>query len=232
MDFLRGKAVLIIGILFAAISTAGLYYYLNNRESVVVAETPVPVASTTIPVVLAKGGLMMGHKLTEKDVKVVSWPKEIVKDFHFTSKKEIVGRILNSDIIEDEPITSNKVLPDGENISDMIPAGMRGVTVSLRRSEILLNVLQRGSYVDVLAVLDGRNEEQPIPGIDRNTRVISYAAKVLNISDLADNKNNNRNMEVVLLVKSFDAERIVSAMSNGVIELIVRNKNEPVLEVF
>lgn len=227
MDILRKKLPILIALVLAAVSSLGMIHFMKNRESVSVAQVAPTAISTSLPVVVASRELLLGSKIREDDLTVENWPKDIVRDFHIQSKKQLIGRILNTDIMKDEPLIETKLLNVGENISNLIPMDLRGVTVSVRRSEALLNVLQRGSFVDVLSVIDG-NEANP----ERSSKVIAYSAKVLAITDKADNKNANRNMEVILLVKPYDAELIATAMNNGIIELIVRSKSNPILEVF
>ena len=200
---------------FATLSSVSVYYYLNHRETVSNANT-----DSMVPVVVAKRNVPAGMKLTPADLAVQYWPrKEGAKDQYFGNPRELTGRNLKVDLITDEPLTPLKLLEVGENIASLIPPNMRAITISLRRSDAMAKILERGSIVDVIAMFD---EGQAVP----TTRVVAQAARVLMVHEGVDPLHQDRghkNMEVTLMVTPSDAERLVIAINKGVVELVVRN---------
>jgi len=207
---------LIAALGFATLSSIGVYQYLENKDSIIIAAPAAP----TLPVVVARHQINPGTKLTPDMLTSEEWPEATVNENHFTSPKELVGRVLKSNMITGEPVTAPKLLMDGENFSALIPPDMRAVTVNVRKSRSLAKMLQKGSLVDVILVPnDGQS------GMD--AKVIADSARVMAVDHGQDDKDNKRSstMEVILLVKVQDAAWVVYGMNYGVIELVVRNEN-------
>ncbi len=215
---------LLIAVIFATASSIGIYKFLQTRESVSIA-TPAAAAQTA-SVVIAKHDLLVGHKLTAEDLRIQAWPKEIVTDKYFISKGELIGRTLRANVIGEEPFTESKLLSEGENISDLIPEGKTAVTVPVRSSKTLQRVLGKSTLVDIIAMFDDDSS--------MNTKVIAHSAYVLSVDNggASGSERGGSEMEVILLVSSADASRIVYAMNHGTIEMVVSGKHTPVLEVY
>ena len=122
MFILKQHLSLVLALIFAVLASVGLYRFLENRESVAHAE---PTAVLMGSVVVAKHDLAMGSRLTEENMAIQSWPKEVISERNFSSLEPLVGRTLRSNLIADEPIMSGKILKVGENISSLIPPNMR-----------------------------------------------------------------------------------------------------------
>ncbi len=207
---------LVFAVIFAGLSSISISYYLENREKVLIAKTE-PVS----PVVVAARDLPMGMKITENDLKTERWPSEIVTDRFFKHPRQLVGRTLHSGVIASEPITTAKLMKEGDNLAKLIPNGMRAVPVTIRRSNTLARVLEPGSIVDVVAIME---DKAPM-----KTRVIAQAVSVLAIDnsglpDLKNTKDGSDSMEVMLLVTPRDADWIVYARNQGLIDLVLRNE--------
>lgn len=220
MNLLKRHIPFLVACIFAVFSTVGVYQYLKGREreNIVLAKP-----DATIAVVVAKHGLGMGMKLTADDITAQQWPKDIVTGDYFQNPKQVIGRTLRSSVIVDEPLTAGKLLEEGENISSLIPQDMRAITVSIRKSLTLARVLERGSVVDVIAIL-GKDDAT------MNSKVIAQAVRVLAVDDGSafsvgkDSKGTDSSfMEVMLLVTPRDADWIVYARNQGIIDLVVRN---------
>src|SRR5687768_1061999 len=162
-------------LVFAVLSSISVSHYLQNRESVTLAK---PAAEPTVSVVVAVNDMGMGMKITEADLEVHEWPKEAVSEQYFQSLKPVIGRTLRSSLIAGEPVADSKLLKEGENLSMLIPDGMRAVTVSIRRSKTLARVLERGSIVDVVAIIGDDSR--------MNSKVIAQGARVLAVDNPTD----------------------------------------------
>ena len=208
----------IVAFVFATLSSVSVYQYLNSREQVSLAKV-----DPAIPVVVAKRDLGSGVRLTAEDLATQNWPRESAAGQYFRSPRELVGRTLRTSVLAEEPLMDSKLISEGENFSSLIPPDMRGVTITVRKSEAMAKLLERGSLVDVIALLDdGKNN--PV------TKVIAQAVRVLalnNHGDLLNPEKGPRQMEVTLMVTPRDAEWIVMAMNKGVVELVLRNERHP-----
>ncbi|MBI4358328.1 MAG: Flp pilus assembly protein CpaB [Candidatus Omnitrophica bacterium] len=203
-------------VLFAALSSLSAYQFLKDRGNVSHAAT----AGDTMPVVVAKVGIPLGKKLTEQDLKVLPWPRDAVPTESFSSVRPLVGRIVKSDIIEDEPVLSAKLIGDGENFSSLIPSNMRGVTVPVRYSRALKEILQRGTTVDVISMTEHEIGPPRTTVIAQKVRVLAVHGEGAGLGQDRD----SRDMEVVLIVTPRQAGSLVTAMNHGVIQLAVRNE--------
>src|SRR5512145_440111 len=80
-------------------------------------------------VVLAARALPIGAQITERDIKVVDWPAGSPLPGAFANAKDVVNRGLLTSVLENEPITDNKVAAadTGAGLPPAIPPGMRAI---------------------------------------------------------------------------------------------------------
>jgi pilus assembly protein CpaB len=226
MKNLTRHVPMVFAFVFATVTSVMVYQFLKGKEGIVHAT---PAGDLTISVVIASRDLAMGMRLAEEDLTTQEWPKSIVNDQYFQNAKQLIGRTSRVNISKDEPITSPKVLREGENFSALIPPDMRAVTVPIRKSNAFANLIDRGTVVDVIAMFD-KGEAPP------STKVIAQAVRVLAVHDRdssiegkMDSKMDEakRFMEVTLVVTPRQAEWLVIGMNAGVIQLVVRNDRAP-----
>lgn len=204
--------------IFALVSTIGVYHFIKNRNAVSVAAVPQIV---TVPVVIAKNPISIGAQVSEHDLELVQMAPGAVPKASFESIRSVAGRTSRVNIMPNEPVLRSNLLGDNENFSALIPQGMRAVTVSIKRSEALAQILQRGGTVDVLSFYTF-NETNIL-----TAETIVEQARVLGVHkggvEGAVKSAGNGHMEVTLIVTPDEAKRIVAAMGQGGVELIVRN---------
>jgi len=147
MMALKRYIPLTFAVVFAFLSSVSVYQFLNNRSGLSHA-----TALPTSPVVVVKQPIGIGEKITKEDLQVMSWPEEIVPQESFRSDRSIVGRTAKVNLTENEPLLESKLMAQGEGFSSLIPANMRAVTVSVKKSAALAEILERGTLVDVLSL--------------------------------------------------------------------------------
>ncbi|MDP3920546.1 MAG: Flp pilus assembly protein CpaB [Candidatus Omnitrophota bacterium] len=212
MSLWKKYVPLLMAFMFAIFASVGIYNFLHGQESVSIASTP-----RTVPVVVARHNLSVGIKLTLTDLTVQEWPNPIAGSDYFHSPRELVGSILRSNMIAEEPLTRAKLLKDGESLSALIPENMRAVVVSVPRSEALARFMEKGSIVDVLSIVGGNVSD---------TRLIATSVQVLSVDHQFGDTRGDRlpkTMEVMLLVPPHEADPILNARNEGIIELLIRN---------
>lgn len=212
---------LTFAVAFAILSSASVYQFLKNRSDVSHA-----MPALTIPVVVAKTPLGIGEKITEKDLNLISLPTQTVPEDGYRSIHQVVGRTVKTSMKEREPIIEDKLLAQGENFSSLVPPGMMAVTVPIRNSEALAQILERGTVVDVLSLFQFEDTkivtaETIVPsahviGVHKNSGTQA-------ISKGRGSEGAAGTMEVTLVVTPLEAKRIVGVMSQGMIELVVRS---------
>ncbi len=207
-------------VVFAVISSVGVYHFLKDRSGVSQAAVP---QVTMVPVVVAKNPIGIGEKVAEQNLEIASWPGEAVPENSFRSAKTIAGRTSRINISANEPLVESKLLADGENFSSLIPQGLRAITVSIKRSDALAQILERGGSVDVLSLFTF-NGTKVI-----TAETIVEKARVINVYKGSVTKSTSgrsqepEQMEVTLIVTPNEAKRIVAATNQGGIDLVVRN---------
>ena len=213
---------LTFAVIFAMLSSASVYQFLKNRTDVSHA-----MPALTVPVVVAKAPIEIGKKITENDLSTISLPTETAPADGYRSANQVIGRTARVNMGEREPVIENKLLAKGENFSSLVPAGMRAVTVPIRDSEALAQILERGTVVDVLALFQYDDTK-----ITTAETVVSKA-HVIGVHRNGPSSNNKgrpqqgeATMEVTLVVTPIQAKQIVSVMMQGMIELAVRSNQE------
>lgn len=220
MNTLKQHFSLVLALVLAVSASVGLYRFLENRESVAHAEP----AALLVPVVVAKHDLSMGTRLTEENLALRPWPKDIVTARNYVDTRDLVGRMLRANVIADEPVTPSKLLQAGENISSLIPPNMRAVTITVRRSEMLARMLEKGSLVDVIVI--GSNERM-------DTRVAASNCRVLAADAGAAIKGEKlpSSMDVIVLMSPREAENTIHAQNTAAVDLVLKSGDQPTMKV-
>jgi Flp pilus assembly protein CpaB len=204
--------------IFAVISSLGVYHFIKNRNTVSQAAVP---EIGMVSVVIARNPISIGAQVNERDLELIQMAPNTAPDAGFESVRSVAGRTSRANIMPNEPVLRSNLLGDDENFSALIPQGMRAVTVSIKHSEALAQILQRGGTVDVLSFFTF-NDTNIL-----TAETIVEQARVLGVhkggAEGAIKSASNGHMEVTLIVTPNEAKRIVAAMGRGGIELIVRN---------
>jgi pilus assembly protein CpaB len=216
----RHIVVLAIAIVTATIASLGVYRVLG--------QAPARRANAMTPVVVAARPMVIGTQVTAQDVKVVSWPASSPVADAITDVKDAVDRGLLTGVLENEPLTGNKLAPvsSGAGLSPAIPSGMRAISVRVDDVIGVAGFIVPGSRVDVVVTI--RREG------DSMTRTAASNVQVLTAGTRKDQENpdaagtsrrlGDRGETVVtLMVSPTDAERIALAQVEGQIMLMLRN---------
>jgi len=214
----RHLVVLMIAIVTASIASFGVYRAMG--------QLPAQRMESMKSVVLAARPMVIGTAITAKDLKLVSWPAGTLVPDAITDVKEAIDRGLLTSVLENEPLTTNKLAPlhSGAGLSPAIPTGMRAISVKVNDVIGVAGFIVPGSRVDVVVTIRRQN--------DSMTRAAASNVQVLTAGTRKDQENpgasENRpgdtgNTVVTLMVTPRDAERIALAQSEGQIMLVLRN---------
>ena len=192
--------------------------YLRERTTPLMASEP-----RKATIVLSARNLPVGALLTERDLKIVSWPGDAVPSGYIRSVKDAVGRGVITPVAENEPLLDAKVSTKdaGGGLSIIIRDGMRAVSVRVDEVIGVAGFVIPGTRVDVMLTLDkGPNRPQSI------TKTL-----LQNVQTLAAGQSVTRDKEgkpqtvtvITLLVTPDDAELLALAAKEGRLQLALRN---------
>ncbi len=192
--------------------------YLRERTTPLMASEP-----RKANIVLSARSLPVGAVVTERDVKVVSWPGEAVPSGYIRSVKDAVGRGVITPVAENEPLLTSKMSTKdaGGGLPIIIRDGMRAVSVRVDEVIGVAGFVLPGTRVDVMLTLD--------KGPDRPQAITKTLLQ--NVQTLAAGQSVTRDKEgkpqtvtvITLLVTPDDAELLALASKEGRLQLALRN---------
>ena len=210
-----------IVVLVLALGVAGAASFVVYRAIQRIPVRQVEVAN--YHVVVAAKSLGMGTRLTETDVKLVAWPTSSPVPNGYSDAKAVLERGLLSAMVENEPITENKLAPTeaGAGLPPIIPAGMRAISVRVNDVIGVAGFAVPGTRVDLVVTVD-KGQGEPM------SRTVVSHVQVLTAGTKIDQQNSKDGKPiptsvVTLMVLPEDAERIALASNEGKITLALRN---------
>src|SRR5919107_2371355 len=132
--------------------------YLRERTTPLMASEP-----RKATIVLSARSLPVGAVVTERDVKVVSWPGDAVPAGYIRSVKDAVGRGIITPVAENEPLLASKMSTKdaGGGLPIIIRDGMRAVSVRVDEVIGVAGFVLPGTRVDVMLTLDKNGGDRP-----------------------------------------------------------------------
>jgi pilus assembly protein CpaB len=209
MLFLSGVALVL-----SVFITVAVYRLLRHRLS---------GADEFVSVVVAAEKLPLGSRITEAQLRTVTWPKSAFLEGSFKTMNEIVGRGVITPIYPNEPILEAKLAPKeaGAGLTTVIPEGMRAVGVKVNDVIGVAGFVVPGTHVDVIVSgsTDDTNKAETSKVVLENIQVLAAGQ---NVEQTADGKPQNVQV-VTLLVTPEDSEKLALASVDGKIHLSLRN---------
>ena len=183
------------------------------------------VEVATMKTVVAASGMPLGTLLTKESVKLIDWPARTPLTGGFATIEEVVDRGLIASVVENEPLTANKVASReaGAGLPPTILPGMRAMSVKVNEVIGVAGFVVPGTRVDVMTVIDDEEDQ------DSLARVVVSNVQVLTAGTRYDQEEAKeegkaiRSTVVTLMVTPEDAERIALAQAKGQLMLSLRN---------
>lgn len=176
-------------------------------------------------VVVAAADLPLAARLKVEDLKVIEWPADHVPPGAITDPKELVGRVLISRVLAQQPLLPGMLAAKnaGSGLAALIPANMRAIAVRVDDVVGVAGFIHADDRVDVLVTM-----RQNFQGGESTTKVFLQNIKVLAVGQEVDNGDKSRlhatpATVATLLVSPQDAERLVLAQMEGRIMLTLRS---------
>lgn len=217
MFLFKPKFLIPLALFSGLLSTYGVWGYLREQETEIMRK-----AGEAQPVVVAALNLAFGDSLSELNMEVRKFPKELVPAGSFATEPEIMGRVIKTDIVAGEPILDAKLAPDGSagGVLSQIPPGMRAMTVAVNVVSGVGGFVLPKSRVDILATISQQQNRE-----ETTTRVLLQDVLVLAV-DQTFRKNDDDPVtvkSVTLLVSPEQAEKLALASTEGKLQLVLRN---------
>jgi pilus assembly protein CpaB len=217
---IRTLIVVAVAVVAATIASYGTFRALSRM----------PQRSVEMPTrkaVVAAKQMPLGTLITRDTVKVVDWPAQTPLQGGFASVDEVVDRGLITSVVENEPLSENKLAPKeaGAGLSPTITPGMRAISVKVNEVIGVAGFVVPGTRVDVVSVLGnkgGGNSDTVSRVVVSNVAVLSAGTRYDQEEARADGKAI-RTSVVTLMVNPLDADRIALAQAEGELMLTLRH---------
>jgi pilus assembly protein CpaB len=175
----------------------------------------------TIQVVITTDNIPIGTKLEEKHLRVTAWPAESRPTASFTNTEELVGKVTIASLVANEPLVASKLVGGTQSalLPQMIPAGMRAMSVPVTKVSGISGFVTPGTKVDVVAVVQTRGEI-----VTKRAFTLLQDVKVLAMNQTLDEREAKPTVvdTVTVLVTPADAQRLMLAAAEGSLMLSLR----------
>ena len=191
--------------------------YLDKR--------PGTAALPTRKIVVAAVDLSLAAKVGLEDVKLIDWPVEHMPVGAFGEPKEVIGRVLTSRVLAQQPVLAGMLADKnaGSGLAALIPANMRAMAVRVDDVVGVAGFIHADDRVDVMVTLRPNR-----PNAETTTKVFLQNVKVLAVGQELETGDKARMHATpatvaTLLVSPQDAERLALASSEGRLLLTLRS---------
>ena len=217
----RPKAVIVVSIfalVFAGIAAWLTSGYLQKEINNVRAVQPqkIVVAATEIPI---------GTIISERQLKVTSWPKDSIPPGSAQFPESVVSRVAVRAINRGDAVTEQKLKPKSATpgagfMTYVVPQGHRAVTVAVNEVAGVAGFLTPNDRVDVIVTT-------PIPNNDKESvsKIMLENVPILATGQVTDQKAGKPVIvpTVTLDLLPEDAEKLVLSAAKGSLQLLLRN---------
>jgi pilus assembly protein CpaB len=214
----RMLALALLAILMSGVVTYLAYSMLRNRLS----------SSGSTQIVVAVEKLSPGSRITEKQVRLISWSASVPPEGSFTDLQQVIGRGVIVPLSINEPVLDTKLAAKeaGAGLTSVIPEGMRAVAVKVDDVTGVAGFVTPGTHVDVIAIgTSGVGKEEELSKVFLEN--VSVLAAGQNLEQ--DEQGKPASVQVVtLLVTPEDSQKLALATSQGRIRLSLRNPMDKV----
>jgi pilus assembly protein CpaB len=208
----RYTVVFLVAIVLALGATYGVFRALQSiRLASHVAVENVVVADKDLP----EGAVIQSGEITTSE-----WPAASAPAGAFSSRDSVVGRVTRVAVFAGEPIVPGRLAPvgTGPGIEVKITPGKRAMAVRIDDVAGISGLIQPNSRVDVLVSMHGISKI-----FMEDMRVLSVGTQVFRDEEGKPIRATTATLEV----NSEEAERLASAGSNGLVQLVLRGYGDP-----
>lgn len=183
--------------------------------------------TTANRIVVAAADVSLGQRLTPEMMKSLDWPADNLPRGALHDASKLVGRVLKTSVLRDEPLSEAKLAPAGTvgGLSALITEGKRAITVRVNDVVGVAGFALPGNFVDILVNTQssGHGHENAISKIVLERILVLAVAQ-----DVGRDETKPRVVNAVTLeVTPAQAENLDLARSVGTLSLVLRNQVDP-----
>jgi pilus assembly protein CpaB len=178
-------------------------------------------------IVVAASDVNLGQRLTPAMLKTLDWPAESLPRGALSDADKLVGRVLKTSVLRDEPLNEAKLAPAGTlgGLSALIAEGKRAMTVRVNDVVGVAGFALPGNFVDIIVNTrsTGGGNENAISKIVLERILVLAVAQEVGRDETKPRVVN----AVTLEVTPAQAENLDLARSVGTLSLMLRNQVDP-----
>jgi pilus assembly protein CpaB len=186
-----------------------------------------PTAKMT-DVVVVKKNLSAGSKLRAEDLTLGQMSGELPAEAIFRVIPEVEGRVAKEPLFKGQPVLETLLTPKGTGagLQALVPEGKRAITVEINEFSGVAGFLVPGCRVDVVATVNGDNNEMVSRTIVQNVPVSALGKRQQN----EPGAEAEQVKSVTLIVTPKEAETIELAAATGRPRLVLRSSGDDKLQ--
>ncbi|TFW22260.1 Flp pilus assembly protein CpaB, partial [Duganella callida] len=179
---------------------------------------------TSNKIVVAAVDVSLGQRLTQDMLKQIDWPADTLPRGALRDGGKLVGRVLKTSVLRDEPLSEAKLAPAGTlgGLSALIAEGKRAITVRVNDVVGVAGFALPGNFVDIIVNTQSTRETAISKIVLERILVLAVAQEV------GRDETKPRVVNAVTLeVTPEQAENLDLARSVGTLSLVLRNQVDP-----
>ncbi|GJJ05555.1 pilus assembly-related, exported protein [Duganella rhizosphaerae] len=178
-------------------------------------------------IIVAATDVNLGQRLTPEMLKAIDWPADSLPRGAIRDGSKLVGRVLKTSVLRDEPLSEAKLAPAGTlgGLSALISEGKRAITVRVNDVVGVAGFALPGNFVDIIV-----NTQAAATGNENAiSKIVLERILVLAVAqEVGRDETKPRVVNAVTLeVTPAQAENIDLARSVGTLSLVLRNQVDP-----
>src|SRR5471032_2487423 len=178
-------------------------------------------------IIVAATDVNLGQRLTPEMLKAIDWPADSLPHGAIRDGSGLVGRVLKTSVLRDEPLSEAKLAPAGTlgGLSALISEGKRAITVRVNDVVGVAGFALPGNFVDILV-----NTQAAATGNENAiSKIVLERILVLAVAqEVGRDETKPRVVNAVTLeVTPEQAENLDLARSVGSLSLVLRNQVDP-----
>ncbi len=220
----KWKAMIPIVLAFVVAASASMFTYKWLKKETAPKEVvKVKSESEAVPVAVAAVDLNWGTKLEPAMMKTVPYLKDSLPPGYTSSTESVKGRILVSQLKQNEPIVEYRLAPDSVTtggISAVVSPGKRALAVKGDKVIGISGFIRPGNRVDVIVTLKNpRTKKKRAKTVLENVLVLATGTEIEE-----DEGGKPHSVDVYTLeVTPMEGEKLALAASEGKLQFALRN---------
>lgn len=222
--------LVVLGVaLGAGLLAARMVMNSNSPEPQTIA-TETDKSEPTEEVLVAASDIVLGSKLSSKDLEWTKWPQNsvpkgaILKSSDPEARATYTGQIAKAPIYDGEPIRSQRLIDTEKGfMAAMLPKGMRAIAVSVEAETSAGGFILPGDKIDLILTRSGEDNTAITETVLENVRVLAIDETT---AGEQDKKSLSPKRTATLELTLDQAEIVAQSQQLGTIALALRSAQD------